>query len=125
MTSQPTSPAADALDALIAELLECGGALSQIISSMYEFKASGRSSPDAPPVTEVAHSLIRSVVEDLPKRYSDEAIRASAHMVNEITTAVCDEIFFVPPEGTGPALNGSTSRGSHRRRRPRSRRRRR
>ena len=31
MTSQHTSPAADALDALIAELLECGGALSQIL----------------------------------------------------------------------------------------------
>ena len=125
VTSQKTSPGADALDALIAELLDCGGALSQIITGMHEFEASGPSSPDLRPIPEVAHSLIRSVVEDLPKRHSDEAIRASADIVNEITAAICDEIFIVPPEETRRSLNGSASRASHRRRRPRSKRRRR
>ena len=124
MTSQNTSPAADALDALVAELLACGGVLSQIISHMYEFEASGLSSPDTRPIPEVAHSVIRSVVEDLLKRHSDEEIRTSADIVNEIAMAICDEIFLVPPAEIHRALDGPGSRQSDPRRR-RSRRRRR
>jgi hypothetical protein len=124
VSSQGTSPAGDALDALIAQLLDCGGVLSQIIGHMCEFEASGLSSPGLRPIPEIAHSVIRSVLEDLPKRHSQEAISASAEIVHEVTSAICDEIFVVPPDEIRRTLNGSASRQSHPRRRPRSRRRR-
>jgi hypothetical protein len=124
MTSQNTSPAPDPLDALIAELLACGGVLSQIITQMRKFEASGLSTPDTRPIPDVACSVIRSVVEDLPKRHSDEQIRTSSEIVNEFTTAIRDEILFVPPAEIRRALDGNASREFNRARRPRSKRRR-
>ena len=40
-----------------------------------EYEASGLSSPDAPPIFEVAHSLIRSVVDDLTDPRIDALMR--------------------------------------------------
>jgi len=40
MTDHDVGPTGDALDALVAQLLACGGALSQIIGHMREFEAS-------------------------------------------------------------------------------------
>jgi hypothetical protein len=90
-------PTADALDALIAQLLACGGALSQIIGRMRGFEASGLSSPDGPPILEVAHSLIRDVNAGLPERHTDQEIRVSAAIVEQMTTEICENIFFIPP----------------------------
>jgi hypothetical protein len=47
MTDQGPFPTGDALDGLVARLLDCGGALSQMIGRMKEFEASGLSSPDS------------------------------------------------------------------------------
>ena len=125
MTDQDVCPTGDALDALIAQLLACGGALSQIIGHMREFEASGLSSPDAPPILDVAHSLIRGVVGDLPERHSEEEIRVSAEIVERVTTAICEEIFFVPPAEIRRVRGGSGSANSAKRRRRQSGRRRR
>ena len=125
MTDQDARPTPDALGALIAQLIDCGGALSQIISHMCEFEASGLSSPDAPPMLEVAHSMIRSVLGDLPKRHSEEEIRVSAEIVEQVTAAICDEIFLVPPAEIRRSQGGSSSAKSQDRRRRSSRNRRR
>jgi len=116
MTDQRSSPAADALDGLVAQLLDCGGALSQIIASMQEFEASGLSSPDAPPILEVAHALIRDVNAELPKRYTEQELRVSAEIIQELTTAICENIFIVP---LAEIRRNSGARSSPRRRRQR------
>ena len=124
MTDQSAFPTADALDALVANLLDCGGALSQMISGMQEFEASGMSSPDAPPILEIAHSLIRDVTAELSQRHTDAELRATAEIIEEVTTAICEDIFFVPPSEIRRLSGGSGSAGSRRRQRRRSGRRR-
>jgi hypothetical protein len=88
----------DALDELVTQLLECGAVLSQIISHMVRFQASGRSAPDAVPIPEVAHSLVRGVLENVRKRHSKRDIKVAAAIVQEATAAICDDVFFVGPE---------------------------
>jgi hypothetical protein len=96
-----------------------------MMASMQEFEASGLSSPDAPPIFEVAHSLIRSAVDDLTDRYSDDEIRISAEVVAQATIAICRNILVVPQSEIRRSLSASGSAGSHGRRRRRSARRRR
>jgi hypothetical protein len=98
MTDHEAAPTTDVLDALVAQLLACGGPLSQMISNMHEFEASGLAAPDTPPVLEVAHSLIRSVVGEVRQRHTDDEIRTSAEIVEEVTNAICENIFIVPPD---------------------------
>jgi hypothetical protein len=92
----------DMLDELITQVLVCGGVLSQIISHMVEAQASGRSAPDAAPIPEVAHSLIRGVIADVAPLHSDEEITTTTAIIEEITNAISENIFLVPPSG----LNG-------------------
>jgi hypothetical protein len=97
MSDQSTStnsPAA--LDELVSQLLSCGAVLSQIIGRMVQFEAAGRSAPDAAPIPDVAHSVIRGVLDDVAERHPDVEIRAAAAIVNEVTDAICEDIFFVP-----------------------------
>jgi hypothetical protein len=89
-------------------------------ASMHEFAASGMSSPDAPPIFEVAHSLIRSVVDDLTERYSDDEIRVASEIVAQATIAICENIFVMPPSEIRRSLGRSGSAGSGGRRRRRS-----
>lgn len=124
MTDHQAGPTDDVLDELVAQLLAVGGPLSQIMASMHEFEASGLSAPDAPPILEVAHSVIRGVVGDLTDRYSDDELNVTAEIVEQVTTIICENIFFVPPSEIRRALNGSRSSGSRGRRRQRSPRRR-
>ena len=99
MTDQRDSPnPPDALDALVTNLLECGGALSQIISHMVRIQAGGRSAPDTAPIPEVAHSLIRDAVDEVRKRHSKRDIKVAALIVKEATASICEEIVFVGPE---------------------------
>jgi hypothetical protein len=99
MTDQvASSQLPDALDDLVTELLACGAVLSQIISHMVRFQASGRAAPDAAPIPEVAHSLIRGVLGDVRKRHSKRDIKVAARIVKEATDAIGEEIFFVGPE---------------------------
>jgi hypothetical protein len=86
------------LDELVTQLLECGGVLSQIVGRMVEFQAAGRSAPDAAPVPEVAHSLIRDVLDGVRKRHSKRDVRMAATIIAEATEAMCGNIFFVGPE---------------------------
>jgi hypothetical protein len=109
---------ADALDALIAQLLDCGGALSQIISHMQAYEASGMSSPDAPPMLEIAHMLIRDVNAGLPEQHTDHEIRVAAEIVEQVTTAICDNIFCVPlSEMRRMSRCGSRATGARKRQR--------
>src|SRR5579884_1249540 len=89
---------ADELDELVTELLGCGAVLSQMISHMVRFEASGRSAPDVAPIPEVAHSLLRSALADLPKRHSKRDVSVAAAIVSEATDRICDDIFAVAPE---------------------------
>jgi hypothetical protein len=93
-SSKPPEP----LDDLVTELLECGAALSQIIDHMVQFQASGRSAPDAVPIPEIAHSLIRGVLTGVRKGYSKRDIKVAAKIVKDATSAICEDIFFVGPE---------------------------
>jgi hypothetical protein len=54
-----------------------------MISHMHEAEASGLCSPDAPPIFEVAHKLIRDVVDDLSERHTEDEIRTSAEIIQE------------------------------------------
>ena len=123
MTDQKAAPTPDVLDVLVDQLLACGAPISQMMARMQEFEASGLSSPDAPAVFEVAHSLIRSVVDGMTERYSDDEIRVSSEIVAQATIAMCENIFVVPPSEIRRSRGDGS--GSRRRRRQRSGRRRR
>ncbi|HEY2769627.1 MAG TPA: hypothetical protein VGI87_03630 [Solirubrobacteraceae bacterium] len=105
--------ATDAVDELVTELLACGGVLSQMMSHMAEFSASGRSAPDAPSIPEVMHTLICSVLDHVERRYSRRDIRMATRLVEEVTTAICDEIYAVNPEmfDDHGALDGAAEAG--------------
>jgi hypothetical protein len=99
MTDQlDSSQSPDVLDELVRELLEIGGVLSQIIRRMVEFDASGRSAPDAVPIPEMAHVLIRDVIGEVRKEYSKRDIRVAARIIGHATEAITENIFFVGPE---------------------------
>jgi hypothetical protein len=94
-TELPSHQPPDALDDLVTNLLECGGVLSQIISGMVEFEASGRSAPGTAPIPEVAHSLIRSVSRPVSHGFSKRDIKVAAKIVDQMTNAICSDIFAV------------------------------
>lgn len=120
MTDQEASPTPDLLDVLVDQLLACGAPISQMMASMQKFEASGLSAPDAPPAFEVAHSLIRGVVDDLTERYSDDEIRTAAEIVAQATIAICDNIFIIPPSEVRRLRGGSSRNGARRRQHRRS-----
>lgn len=124
MTDQEAVPTPDLLDVLVDQLLACGAPISQMMARMQEAEASGLSSPDAPPIFEVAHKLIRSVVDGLTEHYSDDEIRVASEIVAQATVAICENIFFVPQSEIRRSLHGSGSAASrpHRRRGARRRR---
>jgi len=92
-----TFKAQDPLDELVHELLECGAVLSQMISHMVEFEASGRAAPDSAAIPDVAHDLIRCVIADVRKGFSRRDIKVAARMVKQVTAAICNDIFYIPP----------------------------
>jgi len=93
----PRAQPEDPVDELVIELLACGGALSQMITGMAEFAASGQAAPDAPPIPEVARSLIRDVCAELAKRHPERDVKVAAAIVREATDAICSDIFAVNP----------------------------
>ncbi|HTU31952.1 MAG TPA: hypothetical protein VMF07_21355 [Solirubrobacteraceae bacterium] len=98
MTDSTDVPPPDALDELVKQLLECGGVLSQIIASMVEFQAAGRSAPDSAPIPEVAHTVIRSVLEGFGTRFSKRDLKVSARIVREATQLMCTDLYVLGPE---------------------------
>jgi hypothetical protein len=108
MSKHPDVPQShDELDELVSQLLGCGAVLSQIISHMVRCEAEGRSAPDAAPIPEVAHSLIRSVLTDVGRARSRRDLRSAAAIVSQVTEAISEEIFMVPLDAEGTsAANG-------------------
>jgi hypothetical protein len=101
MTTQlPSAHPPDALDELVDNLLDCGGALSQMISHMVrsEAAAAGRATPETAPIPEIAHGLIRSVAKPVAHSYSKRDIKVAAKIVAQMTEVICDEIFMVDPD---------------------------
>ena len=90
--------APDALDELVTQLLECGGALSQMINHMVKFEASGLGADNVVPIPEVAHSLIRDVLGSVTISYSKRDIRIAARIVEQATDRIANEIYLVSPE---------------------------
>ena len=109
MNDQEAAPTPDVLDVLVDQLLACGAPISQMMARMHEFDAAGLSSPDAPPAFEVAHSVIRDLVDDFTERYSGDEIRIASEIVAQATVAMCNNIFFVPPSEIRRAGRGSGS----------------
>ena len=94
--SSPDRP--EPLDEVIAELLDCGGVLSQIITAMVEFQAGGRPTPDQAPTPEIAHSVVRGVTIGLTERFSAVDLTTTAAVVHEVTEALCNDLFVVGPD---------------------------
>jgi hypothetical protein len=93
----------DALNELVDQLLACGAVLSQMISHMVRWEAAGRSAPDTAPIPTIAHSLIADVSKPVSHRHSRRDLRIAAAIVEEITEAICDQIYSVPLDE--PALD--------------------
>jgi hypothetical protein len=98
MNDHVSPPPPDALDDFVSQILDCGGVLSQIISSMVEFQSSGRSAPDSAPIPEVAHSLIRSVIDDFGTRFSKRDVKVATRIVREATQRMCNDLYVLGPE---------------------------
>ena len=86
------------LDELCSELLSVGAVLSQIVAQMVRFEAQGRSAPDAAPIPEAAHALLRDALGELEERHSAEDLRATAAIIRQATDSICNEVFFVAPD---------------------------
>ena len=93
----------DALDELVDQLLNCGGVLSQIVGHMVRSQSSGFSAPDAAPIPEVAHHVIRDAVSETAAQYAEGELRSAARIVEEATNAICENVFLVPePDAVWP-----------------------
>jgi hypothetical protein len=64
---------------------------------MVQWEAAGKSVPDAAPIPDVAHRLIRDVLKRLKQSHSTAEISAAAAIVGEAANVIGDEVFFVPP----------------------------
>ncbi len=106
-----------ALDALIAELIVCGGVLSQIVANMAEFEAAGLSAPDSPPIGDVLHKLLSDVLEPVAKPHPAAEIETASVLLREITETICTEIFVVGMDAQGGQRPRTVAVGRTRRRR--------
>jgi hypothetical protein len=84
-----------ALDALITQLIECDGVLSQIIAHMTECQAAGLSAPEAPAPYVVLHDLLMGVLAVVAKRHRRTEIEMASALLDEITETICAEVLFV------------------------------
>lgn len=98
MTDSHFPEPADAVDELVTQLLACGGVLSQIIAAMVEFQSRGRAAPDAAPIPEVAHTVIRDVLGGIGTRHSKRDVKVAARIVREATDAMCNDLYVLGPE---------------------------
>jgi hypothetical protein len=104
-------PRPDPLDELVTQLLECGGALSQMICHMVKFEASGLGADNVVPIPEVAHSLVRDVLRSVRKEHSKRDIRIAARIVEEATDRIANEIFLMSPDFIEEVRNRRPQRG--------------
>lgn len=85
------------LDELISELLVCGTVLSQLINGMIEWETTHGCHPDAPPLSQVAHSLVTGVAADR-LHHSKRDLRVTGAIIKEIAAAVREDIYVVNPD---------------------------
>jgi hypothetical protein len=97
MTNQPQpNQPRDVLDELVEHILICGGVLSQMVNHMVECEAARGGEPaGSPQVLEVAHELIRSVLGPVTARHRAAELETASVIIDEVTTEICEEIFFV------------------------------
>ena len=93
----PSNGRSAALDELVSELLACGLALSHLVTGMAEWETTHGSPVDAPPLTQVAHSLVSGVAADRLRR-SQVDLRVSAAIIREIAAAVREDIYVINPD---------------------------
>jgi hypothetical protein len=86
------------LQELADQLLECGAVLSQIISGMVRWQASGRSHPDTAPIPDVARSLVADALKDVKPKHSRRDLKVAAAIAKDATAAICENIFAVDPD---------------------------
>jgi hypothetical protein len=108
--SEPYAPI-DPLDELVEQLLDCGAVLSQMIGHMVEFGAAGRTAPDAPPIGEIAHKLIRDVIGGVRRRHSKRDVRVAAEIVEQVTSTIAQEIYLVRPDAVDEIAPARLARG--------------
>ncbi|HET9104811.1 MAG TPA: hypothetical protein VFN55_15775 [Solirubrobacteraceae bacterium] len=97
--TEPTveTPPPDPLDRLTSSLLGSGAVLSQIVAHMARFQAAGLSNPDAVPIPEAAHAVVKSAITGLGRRHSRRDLRLAARIISEAEKAIADEVFIVDP----------------------------
>lgn len=93
-----THPPQDPLDELVDELFGWNWLVTHMISSMLRSEANGHSHPDAPPIPDVAHRLIRDEIEAVCRRHSAQDIEVATTILAEAADAVSENIFIVNPE---------------------------
>jgi hypothetical protein len=98
MTSPTKRTPSGPLGVLVEEIVDIGGTLSQIAAHMAEFRASGRSSPDAPPIEVVLRSLLEGVLAPLAEQNAPDAIAEAAGILTAAHELICSEILLVPPD---------------------------
>jgi hypothetical protein len=89
---------ADAFDELAAELLDCGGVLSQMIAGMVAHQASADGSTEYVAIPEAARALLREVLDDVSDRHSADDATIAAQLVGEVTDALTNDVFLVNPD---------------------------
>ncbi len=95
---QPTPDERSAvLDDLVGELLVCASGLNHLITGMIEWEMTQGSPPDAPPLAQVACSLVSGVAADR-LRHSKRDLRVTTAIIQEITAAVREDIYVVNPD---------------------------
>ncbi len=82
---------------LASELLVCSAAINHLITGMVEYETIHGSPVDAPPLAQVAFSLVHGVAADRV-RQPDRDLHAAATIVREIAAAVREDIYVVNPD---------------------------
>lgn len=88
---------AAALDELVSELLVCASAINHLITGMIEWETMHGSPAEAPPLTQIAHTLLSSVAGDRLHQ-SKRDLKMAAAIAREIAAGVQEDIYVVNPE---------------------------
>ena len=96
----PRSADTEALDAFVEQLIETSFTLMTLVNGMMSQAAEGRSSPDAPPISDVLRSLLRDVLPPLLTSQSRDGVTAATQLLDAATEIVCRDIYIVPPQAS-------------------------
>ena len=105
MSDDTQTPPPEALDDFIIQLLAVGAVLSQMIGHMMKAQATRLGDLDVVPIPEIAHKLIREVIEKPMSAFSPADIHRAARQVEAAADELVEQILFVPISGGDPELN--------------------